>query len=88
MKIIKAVHVDGIDKKRRYWIVPEHLKAIRLKRGDEAIVNTSQGQAKVRIVGVTNSKEGFIYWKKENARGKFQVTQEVVKFCDKAPLNP
>ncbi|KST83221.1 hypothetical protein LK337_1420 [Lactococcus lactis subsp. lactis] len=36
MKIIQAVHINGTDKHKRYWKVPDHLQAIRLRKGDEA----------------------------------------------------
>ncbi|MCT1227667.1 hypothetical protein EFM07_09660 [Lactococcus lactis] len=43
MKIIQAVHINGTDKHKRYWKVPDHLQPIRLHKGDEAAVETKTG---------------------------------------------
>ena len=43
MKIIQAVHINGTDKHKRYWKVPDHLQPIRLRKGDEAAVETKTG---------------------------------------------
>ncbi|MDG6155568.1 hypothetical protein NF716_04240 [Lactococcus formosensis] len=49
MKIIQAVHVNGTDKNKRYWKVPDHLKNIKLKKGQEAVVQTEKGLGRVHI---------------------------------------
>ena len=34
MRIIQGVHVDGRDKRKRYWKVPERLELLKMKTGD------------------------------------------------------
>lgn len=76
MKIIQAVHVNGTDKNKRYWKVPDHLKDIKLKKGQEAVVHTENGLGRVRITHVTNSKDGYIYYIREDGkRLRTEVTQ-------------
>ncbi len=36
MKIIQAVHINGTDKHKRYWKVPETTYNQLLRKGDEA----------------------------------------------------
>jgi hypothetical protein len=48
MKIIQAVHINGTDKHKRYWKVPDHLQPIRLRKGDEAAVETKSGPQQVK----------------------------------------
>ncbi|GAA3255177.1 hypothetical protein GCM10017706_06860 [Lactococcus lactis subsp. hordniae] len=55
MKIIQAVHINGTDKHKRYWKVPDHLQPIRLRKGDEAAVETKSGPQRVKIVAVVTS---------------------------------
>lgn len=84
MKIIQAVHVNGTDKNKRYWKVPDHLKDIKLKKGQEAVVHTENGLGRVRITHVTNSKDGYIYYRREGGkRLRIEVTQEVVMFYER-----
>ncbi|MFK4878543.1 hypothetical protein ACI1UB_05815 [Lactococcus petauri] len=84
MKIIQAVHVNGTDKNKRYWKVPDHLKDIKLKKGQEAVVQTEKGLGRVRITHVTNSKDGCIYYTHEDGkRLRIEVTQEVVMFYER-----
>lgn len=85
MKIIKAVHINGTDKRKRYWKVPEHLQDVKLKVGDEAAVMTVNGFERVRIIAVTNSPDRIFYWKNKakGKSGQFEVTQEVIAFFDR-----
>ena len=57
MKIIQAVHINGTDKHKRYWKVPDHLQPIRLRKGDEAAVETKSGPQRVKIVAVVTSND-------------------------------
>ena len=83
MKIIQAVHINGTDKHKRYWKVPEHLQPIRLHKGDEAAVETKNGPQRVKIVAVVTSRDGFIYWQNGEEWNKIEVTQEALAFFDR-----
>lgn len=86
MKIIQAVHINGTDKHKRYWKVPEQLQPIRLHKGDEAAVETKSGPQRVKIVAVVTSKDGFLYWKNGDTWHKFEVKQEVLAFFDRKTM--
>ena len=83
MKIIKAVHINGTDKRKRYWKVPDHLQPIRLRKGDEAAVETANGPQRVEIVDIVTSRDGFLYWKNGEEWNHLEVTQEVLAFFDR-----
>lgn len=82
MRIIKAVHVNGTDKKKRYWKVPDQYLNRHIKIGDEAVVQTENGLGRVRVVAVSKSRDGYVYWKNGELRGKTAVYQDVVMFYD------
>ena len=86
MKIIQAVHINGTDKHKRYWKVPDHLQPIRLRKGDEAAVETKSGPQRVKIVAVVTSKDGFLYWKNGDTWHNFEVKQEVLAFFDRKTM--
>ncbi|USI64512.1 hypothetical protein LMK05_06600 [Lactococcus petauri] len=71
--------LNGTDKNKRYWKVLNHLKDIKLKKGQEAVVQTENGLGRVRISHVTNSKDGYIYYiRGDGKRLRTEVTQEYV----------
>lgn len=76
MKIIKAVHIDGTDKKKRFWKVPEALNSQQIFVGNEAVVKTQRGIAKVKILQVNEAEEAEIKFKNYTLK----VTQEVITF--------
>lgn len=91
MKIIKAVHLNGTDKKKRYWKIPPHLEFVRISNGDQAAVETQNGPMRVKIVGATIiSDEGWFVWnnKHKGRKGRLTVTQEVIMFFDKKTGKP
>ena len=64
-----------------------HLQPIRLRKGDEAAVETANGPQRVKIVAVVTSKDGFLYWKNGDTWHKFEVQQEVLAFFEGRFLN-
>lgn len=57
MKLIKGIHLNGTDTKKRFWRVPEALEQLPIKKGQHAIVETSRGEAEIKILQVFISKE-------------------------------
>lgn len=76
MKIIKAVHIDGTDKNKRFWKVPEALNSQQIFVGNEAVVKTQRGISKVKILQVIEAEEAEIKFKNYTLK----VTQEVITF--------
>lgn len=76
MKIIKAVHIDGTDKKKRFWKVPEALNSQEIFVGNKAVVKTKRGISRVRILQVIEAEEAEIKFKNYTLK----VTQEVSAF--------
>jgi hypothetical protein len=74
MRIVQGTHIDGRDKKRRYWVVPERLENLKIKQNDEAIVKTVEGYARIRIRKVIQPPTNVIRWK----GGEMTVTQELL----------
>lgn len=76
MKIIKAVHIDGTDEKKRFWKVPEALSNQEIFVGNKAIVKTQKGLSRVKILQVLEAEEAAIKFKNYTLK----VTQEVATF--------
>ncbi|MCL2113284.1 MAG: hypothetical protein FWH31_04970 [Streptococcaceae bacterium] len=76
VKIIQGVHVNGTDRKKRYWIVPEKLEHIKVHEGMQAIVNTQNGYGRIRITKARGSKDNTMRWH----GGKVIVTQEIIGY--------
>lgn len=73
MRIIKAVHIDGTDKKKRFWKVPEALNSQEIFVGNNAVVKTQRGISRVKILQVIEAEEAEIKFKNYTLK----VTQEV-----------
>lgn len=76
MKIIKAVHIDGTDEKKRFWKVPEAMSNQAIFVGNKAIVKTQRGLSRVKILQVIEAEEPEIKFKNYTLK----VTQEVMTF--------
>ncbi|USI64642.1 DUF5839 family protein [Lactococcus petauri] len=79
MKIIKAVHIDGTDEKKRFWKVPEALSNQEIFIGNKAIVKTQKGLSRVKILQVLEAEEAAIKFKNYTLK----VTQEVATINNK-----
>lgn len=74
MRIIQGIHINGTDKKKRYWKVPVRLESLRIKKGDEVIVKTPEDFSRVKVTKVISTKNDVIKWK----GGQLQVRQEIL----------
>lgn len=74
MKLIKAIHINGIDTKKRFWILPETLEKLDIRKGDTACVETSKGEAEVEILQVFDSKNSKVKLNKN----ELKVSKKVI----------
>lgn len=74
MKLVKGIHIDGTDRKKRFWSVPETLEFVEIRKGDIAKVETSKGEAEIEILQVFDSKNSKVKFKKY----ELVVTKKVI----------
>ncbi|MFC4652457.1 hypothetical protein ACFO26_06000 [Lactococcus nasutitermitis] len=85
MRLVQGVHINGTDKHKRLWRVPDELDHIKIKKNDEAVVQTERGLGRIRITNVISTTNNIFYWHddKEGRSGKIEVTQDVVLVYDR-----
>ncbi|MDT2909334.1 hypothetical protein [Lactococcus lactis] len=74
MRIVQAIHIGGTDNHKRYWKVPERLEQLRIKEGDEAIIQRDSTYSRIKITKVITSESDTIRWK----GGSIKVTEEIL----------
>lgn len=74
MKLVKGIHIDGTDRKKRFWSIPETLEFVEIRKGDVAYVETSKGEAEIEVLQVFDSKTSKVKFKKY----ELTVTKKVI----------
>lgn len=74
MKMVKGIHVNGTDTKKRFWMVPEAFEEVSIRKGQHVIVETEKGEAEIEVLQVFTSKNSKVRFKTY----ELQVTKKVV----------